>query len=144
MVYGRAAKGNFALLTQCLKARIPLPFGAIANRRAFVAAENVASFITYCLASRVRGIHLVADDEQVSTPDFVRRMGTAMKRKAVLPRVPAPLIHAAAKLVRRGPLAQTLLNSLEADLTATYATGWRPAVTMNEGLQLALSQYDRE
>ena len=38
LVYGRGAKGNFALLAKAVRARLPLPFGAVENRRAFVAA----------------------------------------------------------------------------------------------------------
>ena len=46
MVYGPGAAGNFKLLVRAIQLGIPLPFASLRNRRAFVSAQNLASFIT--------------------------------------------------------------------------------------------------
>nr|WP_249808776.1 MULTISPECIES: hypothetical protein [unclassified Bradyrhizobium] len=45
LVYGAGAKGNFALLTRAVSLGLPLPFAAIRNHRAFLAVQNLSSFI---------------------------------------------------------------------------------------------------
>src|SRR5260370_7949098 len=75
-VFGTAAKGNFALLVRAVKRGIPLPLAAIRNHRAFLSVENLSSFILQrlSLADRNFDVFLVADQEQVSTPEFMERL----------------------------------------------------------------------
>ncbi len=42
LVYGAGAKGNFDLLVRAVRRGIPLPFGLVRNRRAFVSVENLS------------------------------------------------------------------------------------------------------
>ena len=78
LVYGPSAKGNFSLLLRAVRRGIPLPFASIDNRRAFLSVDNLASFISMRLSAQGEkfDVFLLADAEQVSTPDFVRRLGT--------------------------------------------------------------------
>ena len=141
LVYGRGAKGNFALLAKAIRARVPLPFGAVNNRRAFVAAENVASFVLHRLAAPGTGAEafMVADDEQVSTPAFVGLMGAAMGRRALLLPIPPRVLGAALTLAGKAQLRDSLLGSLAADTAKARATSWRPPVSLQEGLRHALA-----
>ena len=50
LVYGSGAKGNFRVLVKAVRSGFPLPFAGIRNRRAFVAVENLTSFIEYRLS----------------------------------------------------------------------------------------------
>nr|WP_247338263.1 NAD-dependent epimerase/dehydratase family protein [Bradyrhizobium sp. CW4] len=45
LVYGAGAKGNFALLTRAVNLGLALPFAEIRNQRAFLALQNLSSFI---------------------------------------------------------------------------------------------------
>ena len=67
LVYGAGAKGNFKLLARAVRLGIPLPLGSIQNRRAFLAVENLSSFILQRLAHATGrfDVFLVADAEQV-------------------------------------------------------------------------------
>lgn len=140
LIYGRGTRGNFALLARVLRAGLPLPFGAVANRRAFAAAGNIASFITHRLdqAGARSDTFIVADDAQVSTPDFIRRMAAATGRRVWLLPVSPTLLRSALRLARRGYLADSLIGSLEVDTARAHATGWRPELTLDEGLRAAL------
>lgn len=139
MVYGRFAPGNFALLLKAVEKGWPLPFGGIRNRRAFVAVENVASFVVHSLKTPERGcnIFIVADDEQVSTPEFIRRVGRAGAKKARLFPVPSPALAAAATLLGRRDAVESLINPLEVNTAKARASGWRPVVSLDQGLALA-------
>jgi UDP-glucose 4-epimerase len=141
LVYGAGAKGNFALLARAAKIGVPLPFAAIRNRRAFVSVQNLASFIASRLsASGERfDVFLVADAEQVSTPEFFTRLAKAAGRKARLLPVPEPLLGSLLTLNGRADARQSLIGSLELDISKALSTGWRPPLTLDEGLRLALS-----
>lgn len=142
LVYGAGAKGNFKLLKQAIERGIPLPLGAIENRRAFISVQNLASFIyARLLPSDSRfEVFLVADKEQVSTPEFVVRLAKAAGKRARLVYVPVPLLNSMLKLARRPEVRESLIGSLELDLSKAAATGWRQPISLDEGLRLAVSQ----
>jgi len=144
LVYGAGAKGNFKLLTLAVKRGIPLPFGSIRNRRAFLAVETLCSFVVRQLAQPGRNfeVFLVADEEQVSTPEFIRRLAGAV---GITPRLlPAPIsvLSALLKISRRPEARDSIIGSLELDVSKAAAAGWRPPVTLDDGLRLAVSEHD--
>jgi UDP-glucose 4-epimerase len=145
MIYGRHAKGSFRTLSRAIGWHIPLPFGLVQNQRAFVAAENVASFITFRLAQPVSGFnaYIVADDEQVSTAEFCRRIARALGTKALLLPVPRGALALGLRAVGATNLIESTLGSLVVDTAKVRSTGWRPAVTLNEGLRRAMEEPEK-
>ena len=142
LVYGSGAKGNFRILVSAVGSGFPLPFAGIHNRRAFLAVENLTSFIQYRLshpAGKCEIIH-VADEEQVSTPEFVRRLAAAADTSARLFSVPSLLLSTLLQVSGRREIRESLLGSLELDLSKAASTGWQPPVSLDEGLRLALRE----
>jgi UDP-4-keto-D-QuiNAc 4-reductase len=138
LVYGPEAPGNFARLLLALWRGIPLPLGAIHNRRSLVALGNLVDLIASAAAHEAAANRtlLVCDDEDVSTPDLLRRIGFALGRPARLLPVPVRVIRGAALLVGRPELAQQLCASLQIDLGATRSVlGWKPPVRVTEALE---------
>ena len=141
LVYGAGALGNFRLLVRAIQRGIPLPFGAIRNRRAFLGVENLASFI----ANRVSGadnkfdIFLVADEMQISTPEFVRQIARAAGSTARLVPVPVTALNVLLKMSGRSESRDSLIGSMEIDVSKVAATGWRAPLGMEEGLRRAVS-----
>jgi UDP-glucose 4-epimerase len=141
LIYGAGALGNFRLLVRAIQRGIPLPFGAIRNRRAFLGVENLASFI----ANRVSGadnkfdIFLVADEMQISTPEFVRQIARAAGSTARLVPVPVTALKVLLKMSGRSESRDSLIGSMEIDVSKVAATGWRAPLGMEEGLRRAVS-----
>jgi len=141
LVYGAGALGNFRLLVRAIQRGIPLPFGAIRNRRAFLGVENLASFI----ANRVSGadnkfdIFLVADEMQISTPEFVRQIARAAGSTARLVPVPVTALRVLLKMSGRSESRDSLIGSMEIDVSKVAATGWQAPLGMEEGLRRAVS-----
>lgn len=144
LVYGSGAKGNFALLEKAVRFGVPLPFAGIHNRRAFLAVENLTSFIMHRLSSSNGkfDIFLVADQEQVSTPEFIRRLARVAGASPRLFWMPSLLLGTLLKATGRKEITDSLLGSLELDLSKVASTGWRPPIGLDEGLQLALRAVD--
>lgn len=146
LVYGAGAKGNFELLTRVVNFGLPLPFAAIRNHRAFLAVQNLSSFILRRLvhpdsASNFE-IFLVADREQVSTPEFIERMARASGKRPRLFGMSPELLSSLLGLVGRQDTHDSLIGSLELNVSKAIATGWQPVVSLDEGLRLALAAQD--
>jgi nucleoside-diphosphate-sugar epimerase len=140
LVYGPGAKANFAALMRTIARGIPLPLGAVRNRRSLVAIDNLLDFLTVCLVHPAAGgeTFLVSDGEDLSTPDLVRRLGRAMGRPARIFSLPPSLLASGAALVGRRAAAARLLGSLSVDVTkARDRLGWIAPVAVDEGLRRA-------
>ena len=146
LVYGAGAKGNFALLTRAVNLGLPLPFAAIRNHRAFLAVQNLSSFILRRLGNADPGsnfeVFLVADREQVSTPEFIERLAMASGKNPRLFGMSPELLSSLLNLLGRQDTHDSLIGSLELNVSKALATGWQPAVTLDEGLRLALAGQD--
>ena len=139
MIYGAGAAGNFERLRSAVRSGVPLPFGLIKNRRAFLGIENLTSFVQHRLETSNSSqfeVFLLADNEQVSTPEFIRLLARASARPARLLPVPLPLLRAPMNYFG---LSDALLGSLEMDITKALATGWHPPFNLVEGLARAVS-----
>jgi UDP-glucose 4-epimerase len=140
LIYGVGALGNFRLLAAAVNRGIPLPFGSIHNRRAFLGVANLASFIVHRLTHQQGkfDIFLVADEEQVSTPEFVRRIATALGKKARIAPLPLFALKAVLRISGRSEAYDSIAGSLEVDTSKALKTGWRPQLSLDEGLPSAL------
>ncbi|MGY2847512.1 UDP-glucose 4-epimerase [Bradyrhizobium sp. USDA 4509] len=141
MIYGAGAKGNFAYLEKAVKRGVPLPLANIRNRRAFLSVENLASFILHRLSQPGQDfdVFLVADSEQVSTPHFIERLAHAAQTPPRLFRLPASLLRVMLTLIGRGDACDSLLGSLELDLSKVATTGWQPPLSLDDGLKRVVS-----
>lgn len=138
LVYGPNALGNFDSLLRWVANGVPLPLGAIHNKRSLVGLDNLVDLIVTCIAHPNAGnqIFLVSDGEDVSTTQLLKRVAIAMDKPARLIPVPAVLLRFAASLLGKRAMAQRLLGSLQVDISKTREVlGWNPPVSLDEGLQ---------
>ncbi len=144
LVYGPAVKGNFRSMMHWLCRGVPLPLGAIHNRRSLVALDNLVDLIVTCLRHPAAGnqIFLVSDGEDMSTTQLLRRLARALDRPARLISVPMPFLRLGLALVNKGDIAQRLCGSLQIDISQTHKTlNWSPPVGVEEGLRRAAIDY---
>lgn len=138
LVYGPGVKGNFASMAKWVKAGVPLPFGAIHNRRSLVALDNLVSLIVTCVEhpAAANQIFLVSDGEDLSTSDLLRRLAVASDRPSRLTPVPEKLLLSGLSFVGKRMIAHRLLGSLQVDSAkARNLLEWTPPVTVDEGLK---------
>ena len=147
LVYGPNVKGNFLSMMRWLGRGIPLPLGAIHNRRSLVAIDNLIDLIVLCVhhPSAANQTFLVSDGEDLSTTQLLRRLGVALSRPARLVPVPLALLMLAAAAVGKGDVARRLCGSLCVDISKTrQLLGWSPPVSVDEGLRRTAEAFLRE
>jgi len=145
LVYGPGVKANFRALMLAVRRGIPLPLGAVRNRRSLVALDNLADFVLTCIRHPAAGnqTFLVSDGEDLSTTDLIRRLARAMGRPVRLIPVPAALLMAAASVLGKRDLATRLLGSLQVDTSkAREILGWTPPISVDEGLRRAANALE--
>lgn len=144
LIYGPGVKANFLNMMRWLECGIPLPFGAINNRRSLVAIGNLIDLITVCIKHPAAGGHvfLVSDAQDLSTTQLLRRMAGALNVKPRLLPLPSSLMTVGAALIGRQDLAQRLCGSLQVDIGKTQAIlGWLPAISVDQALRNTAGHY---
>jgi nucleoside-diphosphate-sugar epimerase len=147
LVYGPGVKANFFSMLTWLQRGVPLPFGAIHNRRSLIAVDNLVDVIVRCLEhpAAAQRTFLVSDNEDLSTTELLRRLGAALHRPARLLPVPQGVLALLARSLGGAPLVQRLCGSLWVDTAPTRALlEWSPPVTVDEGLRRTTEAFLRE
>jgi nucleoside-diphosphate-sugar epimerase len=147
LIYGAGAPGNFQSLIRWLLRGVPLPLGAIKNRRSYIALGNLVDFLVLCLdhPAAANESFLVSDGEDLSTTDLLRRMGSALGKPARLLPVPTALLKLGAAVLGKPEIAQRLCGSLQVDIgKARGLLGWTPPLSVHDGLKQAAEGYLRE
>lgn len=144
LVYGPGVKANFLRMMRCLHRGIPLPLGAIHNKRSLVALDNLVDLIITGIfhPASANQVFLAGDGEDMSTTELLRRIGDALGRPARLLPLPTSLLVVGAALLGRRDMAQRLCGSLQVDITKAKALlGWSPPITVDEGLRRTAQSF---
>lgn len=144
LVYGPGVKANFHMMMRWLKRGIPLPLGAIHNRRTLVALDNLVDLITTCIhhPAAANQVFMAGDPEDLSTTDLLRRLAAALGVPARLLPIPVSLLEIGAALAGKRTVAQRLFGNLQVDISkAEDILGWTPPVAVDEGLRRAAADF---
>ncbi len=138
LVYGRGVRGNFGSMIKLVEKEIPLPFGAIHNKRSLVGIDNLVDLIVRCIdhPAAANQVFLAGDGQDLSTPELVRSLATAMGKRTRLISLPTGVLKFSATLLGKRALADRLLGSLQVDITKTRELlEWQPRHSVEEGLR---------
>lgn len=144
LVYGPNAPGNFKTLMRWMNKNIPLPLGAIHNKRSFVALDNLVDLILTCIEhpAAANQIFLVADGEDLSTTELLNRVAKMLGKKPRLLPVNEKLLEFVLNLIGKKALAQRLCGSLQVDISKTKKLlNWSPPLSFDEELSKTAQQF---
>lgn len=142
LVYGPGVKGNFASMERWVRRGMPLPLGAVHNKRSLVALENLVDFIALCADPErspraANEVFLISDGEDVSTTELLRKVANAYNVAQRLLPIPVLWIRTVARLLGKRAVADRLLGSSVVDSSkARDLLGWKPVVSMDEQLKM--------
>jgi nucleoside-diphosphate-sugar epimerase len=144
LVYGPEVKANFRSLMKWVQRGVPLPLGAVHNKRSFVALDNLVSFIIHCIdhPKAANEVFLISDDEDISTTKLLQKMARAFGKRSFLLPVPVGLMTFVAGLLGKRDVADRLFGSLQVDSSkARDLLGWETVVSMDESLRKTAEGY---
>jgi nucleoside-diphosphate-sugar epimerase len=142
LVYGFGVGGNFQSLVAIVKRGLPLPFALVDNRRSLVALPNLVDLLVRCAThpEAPGQTFLVSDDEDLATPELIRRLARAMGGNARLLPVPPAMLRLAGRMTGQSESVERLIGSLQVDISHTRERlGWRPPISVDEGLRAAVA-----
>ncbi|MGI2216180.1 UDP-glucose 4-epimerase family protein [Shewanella baltica] len=138
LVYGAHAPGNFGKLSKLAQKKLPLPLGAIHNKRSLVALDNLVDLIVTCIdhPKAANQTFLVSDDMDVSTTELLRTMMIAVDKVPWLVPVPMHWLKLVAKLIGKQAILDRLCGNLQVDISHTKHTlNWKPPISFAEGIK---------
>lgn len=146
LVYGPGVQANFRSMLRWVRRGVPLPLGAVRNRRTLVALDNLVDLLILCLhhPAAANQVLLAGDGEDLSTPELLRRAGAALGTPARLVPVPPALLKFMAGLAGKQAVADRLCGSLQLDIGKTRTLlGWTPPVAIDEALRRAAREFKK-
>lgn len=144
LVYGPGVKANFRSMMGWLNRGVPLPLGAITNKRSLVALDNLVDLIVICThhPAAANQVFLVSDDEDLSMSELLRLMARALGRPARLLPFPMWMLRGVAQLLGKKALSQRLCGSLQVDIKKTKALlEWTPAISVSGALEKTAKDF---
>ena len=138
LVYGKNAPGNFGKLVEIVKTQLPLPFGAINNKRSYVSVANLASFLEVCVThpKAANETFLISDGFPVSTTALLKKLNKCFGGKAILLPIPKILLNFVFLIFGKKSMAVQLLDDWVVDTSkASSLLGWYPIESMDDALQ---------
>ena len=138
LVYGPDVKANFASMLRWVYFRVPLPFGAVKNKRSFVYLGNLISLILCCIEhpNAANEIFFVSDGNDLSISELLIACAKALGKRSLLFSIPPVVLMLLASMFGKHAMAQRLLGSLQVDISKSKERlGWTPPITVDDGLK---------
>ena len=133
-------------MIQFVKKGIPLPLGAINNKRSLLGLGNFADLICRCVEQEAaKGeTFVVSDGCDVSTADLVRKISVALKKKSRVVSISPGLLRLLGRVSGKQEMIKRLTESLVIDSSKVRRTlNWEPLYSMeDELLRTAEWHYD--
>lgn len=129
LIYGPGVKANFEKLFWLVKKDLPLPFGAVKNKRSLVSVFNLCDLVITCFTHpKASGqIFLVSDQKDYSLKDLIQLIGKVEGKHPHLLYVPVGIMSFAARILGKSGYAQRLFGNLHVDTTKSQQLlGWNP------------------
>lgn len=143
LVYGYGVKGNLKRLVKLINYSIPLPFSLIKNQRSIIGIDNLVDILIKCINNQNANgkIFLVSDDEDVTTPELLHYIASAMSKTAYLFPIPVSLLKFLCGLIGKKNEIDRLIGSLKLDINFTKKTlNWKPPVNVFEGIKRMITK----
>lgn len=144
LVYGPGVKANFLSMIRWLNRGIPLPLGAIHNKRSLVCLDNLISLIITCVdhPAAANQIFLVSDGEDLSTTQLLARILKALNKPSRLIPIPSWVLEFVAGLLGKRDFSKRLCGSLQVDINKTRELlNWAPAVSVDQALSETVNNF---
>lgn len=147
LTYGPGVKGNIRTLISLIKLRLPLPFGAVTNRRSLISVYNLCDLLKTCITknSLKKNIFLASDNDDVSLTQLIMTLAQGLQIRLFLIPVPQSILIGLLKLIGQRAYSQRLLENLHVDIGATMRSlDWAPKYNFKQSVDLMFASPNSE
>ncbi|HIP76059.1 MAG TPA: NAD-dependent epimerase/dehydratase family protein [Psychromonas hadalis] len=147
LVYGKGVKVNFLAMMNVVRKGLPLPLGAINNKRSLLYIGNLIDLMVTCISHKkaANRVLLASDDHDLSTSDLLRKLAKVMEVKSRLIPMPQSWLLNITKLLRKKTVGQRLCSSLQVDISETKEhLNWVPPYSVEEGLSRTVENMKKK
>jgi nucleoside-diphosphate-sugar epimerase len=143
LIYGPGVGANFLRLVRAVERRLPLPLGAIDNRRSLLFSGNLAAALRQAIGEPgvANGTFVIADEPSLSTRELIRRIGGALGRRPLLLPVPPFALKTLGRVTGKEREIARLTGNLEVDASGSRRAGITSPYTTDEGLAATVAWY---
>jgi nucleoside-diphosphate-sugar epimerase len=144
LVYGSGVKGNFLSLLKLARTSLPLPLGAVNNKRSMVYVGNLVDLIVTCIEhpNAANQLFLASDCHDISTTQLLSCIRALMNKPKMLVPVPVFLFRLLGSFTGKRAIIDRLFGSLQVDSRNTRELlGWTPPYTVEQGLTDTVSGF---
>lgn len=146
LVYGPGVKANFKDFIRMVSSGLPIPLKSIDNQRSFIYLDNLCDAIICCVTHPFAAgkTFLVSDGQDISTPDLIRMISSAMNKKPFLFSLHVNILKGLCKIAGKSEELGKITGSLFVDSSKIRdLLGWNPPFTLEEGIKETVKQYNR-
>lgn len=144
LVYGPGVKANFKQIMNIVGKGLPLPFGAINNKRSFVALDNLNNFIIKCVnhPSAANQVFLISDGYDLSLTELLKKLSISLNSSTYLFSVPVWWIRFLLRLIGKRNISLRLFGWLQVDISKNKElTGWIPNSNVDEYFKQTVNYF---
>lgn len=144
LVYGPGVKANFRSMMKWVSRGVPLPLGAIHNKRSLVALDNLVDLILTCVEhpAAVNQVFLASDGKDLSTTEMLQELGVSLNKPARLLPLTMTWLNLIFTLLGKRSFSQRLCGSLQVDIKKNRELlGWRPPVSVEDAMDKTAQAY---
>ena len=146
LVYGAGVKGNLRTLMRWVERGVPLPLGAVNNRRSMVGLGNLSDAIIAAInhPAAANRTFMVSDGEDLSTSELLRRLARLMGTPSRLLPVPQGVMEGVLRVLGRRDLATRVLGDLRVERARLRRElGGAPGFSVEAGRGAMVGAYRR-
>lgn len=137
-LFGPGAKGWFPAFMRAARLGMPLPLGALANRRSLAFVGNVADALVNAATgtSVPSGAYVVCDSAPLSSGEFYDRLCRAHGHRGRVWRLPPSLAKGLARIVLADRAASLVGNAAFDGSRFIARSGWAPPFTLDQAMTI--------
>ncbi|MDE1465176.1 NAD-dependent epimerase/dehydratase family protein [Spartinivicinus poritis] len=142
LIYGEGMKGNLSSLLKLVKRRIPLPLGAVKNKRSLCSLDALCNLIWLCVMhpNAANQVFLAADNKPISTVELVNAIAKGLGVKARFIKIPQFILKLVGFCLGKKDQMERVLGNLEVNVEYTTETvEWTPEQDTQTALARLLS-----
>ena len=131
MIYGKAAKGNYKILSRLISNNLPVPIPLHGNKRNFCSIQNITSFISHLIDMDIDMLkkinsYIPADNKALSLEELCMLIAKDLKKTFLYVRMPRRILEIIFIFLGKRNIIDSLFKDMRISNSSAKKIGWKP------------------